>query len=85
VSKSPQKSKKVSQFGLTSQLPHVALNIGEGEEDDDGVISLKGTLDICAGGTIGYQPYHDSIRGHYPHLVKEYLDLQKEGVPIYTR
>jgi hypothetical protein len=82
VLKSSQKSKKKSQFRLTAQLPHIALNIGEGEEDDP-AICLKGALDTCAGGTIGYRPYHDSIREHYPHLVKDYLDFKKEGIPFY--
>jgi hypothetical protein len=72
VLKSAQRSQRKSQFRLTANLPHIVLSLGEGlGEEEDKFVRLKGALDNCAGGTIGYCPYHDSIRTHYPHLVKD--------------
>jgi hypothetical protein len=65
-----------------AKLPHIEFSLGVGEEDDE-IIKLKGSLDTCAGSTIGYRPYHESICNHYPHLVKEFMDLKKKGIPMY--
>lgn len=68
-----------SKFALTGALPHISVSIGD-EDHLDGVVKLKGCLDSCAGGTIGYQPYHEHLYKSYPELFYEFIDYKRAGM-----
>jgi hypothetical protein len=71
-----------SRFVISGELPHIALTIGE-DDGDEGTIQLKGCLDSCAGGTIGYRPYHEKIMEEYPQVVYEFIDYKTRNIPPY--
>jgi hypothetical protein len=73
---------KKTRFSITGKLPHIEIAIGD-EEREGGPIFLKGAVDSCAGGTIGYRPYHEHIKELYPDIVYDFIDYKKSKLPKY--
>ena len=49
---------------LSSMLPHIQLELSNDDDYKSTALphlKLEGTYDTCAGGTFGYQPYHEAI------------------------
>jgi hypothetical protein len=81
VLQAPKKSRLPDKsFRLTSNLPHIDIQIGNEDTIERETFYLRGCLDSCAGGTIGYRPYHEHIVELFPHLINRFVDYKTEGI-----
>ena len=69
-----------NKYRLTGNLPHIELQIGDEAMVEGETFHLRGCLDSCAGGTIGYRPYHEHVSELLQDLVNTFMDYKNEGI-----